>query len=332
MRVLVTGGAGYIGSHVVKTLLRSGYEVTVLDNLVRGHKAVAKVLKEAEFVWGDIADRELVTGILRSRRIDAVMHFAALSLVGESVENPTLYYENNVIKGLMLLDSIREADIAYFIFSSSAAVYGEPLQVPIEEDHVLLPTNPYGATKRAFEEALKWYDSAYGLKYMSLRYFNAVGADPEGDLGEDHRPETHLVPLILQAAMGKREKIIVYGADYPTPDGTCIRDYVHVCDLASAHVLALEALTRGQSSAVYNLGSERGLSVWEIIQAARKVTGRNIPVEIGPRRPGDPAVLVASAKKAKEFLGWKPCFTDIEGIISTAWEWYCRHPEGYDGK
>ncbi|MDN5363722.1 MAG: UDP-glucose 4-epimerase [Eubacteriales bacterium] len=330
MRVLVTGGAGYIGSHTVKEILKAGIEVTVLDNLSRGHKAVAKILPEAEFVWGDIADQELVVKLLKSRGVEAVIHFAALSLVGESIENPAQYYHNNLVKGLALLEAVRQAEVPYFIFSSTAAVYGEPMHIPIEETHPTLPTNPYGATKFAFEEALRWYGEAYGIKYVSLRYFNAAGADPEGNLGEDHSPETHLIPLVLQTALGKRAKVVIYGTDYPTPDGTCIRDYIHVSDLARAHLLALEALKRGQPSAVYNLGNGKGYSVQEIIEAALKVTGRNIRVEKGQRRPGDPAVLVASWAKAKQFLGWEPIYTDIEEIINTAWEWYCRHPEGYN--
>ncbi|RKO66948.1 UDP-glucose 4-epimerase GalE [Desulfofundulus salinus] len=331
MHILVTGGAGYIGSHTVQELLRAGYRVTVLDNLSRGHMAVAQVLDGAEFVWGDIADRELVVGLVRSRGIQAVLHFAALSLVGESMAEPSLYYHNNVVKGLSLLEAVREAEVPYFIFSSTAAVYGEPVQVPIEEDHPLAPTNPYGATKLAFEEALRWYGAAYGIKYVSLRYFNASGADPEGGLGEDHQPETHLIPLVLQAALGLRPEVTVFGTDYPTPDGTCIRDYIHVTDLAEAHVLALRALEGGLVSGAYNLGNERGYSVREVVEVARRVTGRDFPVVEGARRPGDPAVLVASSRRIREELGWRPRYGDLETIVRTAWEWHRRHPEGYEG-
>lgn len=329
MHALVTGRAGYIGSHTVKELLQAGYGVTVLDNLSRGHKAVAQLLPEAEFVWGDIADRELVGGLLRSRRIEAVLHFAALSLVGESVADPALYYRNNVVKGLALLEAVWEAGVPYFILSSTAAVYGEPVQVPITENHPLVPTNPYGAAKLAFEEALKWYGAAYGLKYLSLRYFNAAGADPAGDLGEDHRPETHLIPAVLQAALGLRRTAEIFGTDYPTPDGTCIRDYIHVADLAAAHVLALKALENGHPSGVYNSGNEWGTSVREVIETARRVTGRDFPVVEGARRPGDPAVLIASSRRIKEALGWRPRYGDLETIVRTAWEWHQKHPEGY---
>jgi UDP-glucose 4-epimerase len=329
MHVLVTGGAGYIGSHTVKELLRSGYRVTVLDNLSRGHRAVVRVLAGAEFVWGDIADRELVVGLVRSRGIQAVLHFAALSLVGESVAEPSLYYHNNVVRSLSLLEAVREAGVPYFIFSSTAAVYGEPVNVPIEEDHPLVPTNPYGATKLSFEEALRWYGTAYGLKYIILRYFNAAGADPEGELGEDHQPETHLIPLVLQAALGLRPKVTIFGTDYPTPDGTCVRDYIHVTDLAAAHVLALRALEGGLPPGVYNLGNERGYSVREVVEVARRVTSRDFPVVEGDRRPGDPAVLVASSRRIREELGWRPRYGDLETILRTAWEWHRRHPEGY---
>ncbi|WP_334111043.1 UDP-glucose 4-epimerase GalE [Thermodesulfitimonas autotrophica] len=327
MQVMVTGGAGYIGSHTVKELLRAGYGVTVLDDLSRGNRAVARLLPQAEFVWGDIADRELVGGLLGSRGIAAVLHFAALSIVGESVADPALYYRNNVVKGLALLEAVREAGVPYFIFSSTAAVYGEPVQVPVAEDHPLVPTNPYGATKLAFEEALRWYGAAYGLRYISLRYFNAAGADPEGVLGEDHRPETHLIPVVLQAALGLREAVAVFGTDYPTPDGTCIRDYIHVTDLAAAHVLALEALAAGHPPGVYNLGNERGASVREVIETARRVTGQDFRVVEEARRPGDPAVLVASSQRIKEELGWRPCYGDLATIIQTAWEWYRRQVE-----
>lgn len=328
MNVLVTGGAGYIGSHVVLELIKCGYRVTVLDNLSRGHREVAGVL-DARFVWGDIADRELVGDIIKSDRIEAVLHFAAHSLVGESMASPELYYENNVVRALALLDTVREAGVPYFVFSSTAAVYGEPSEIPIREENPLIPTNTYGATKLAFEGALRWYSQAHGLRYVSLRYFNAAGAAAEGILGEDHRPETHLIPLVLQTALGERPDITIFGTDYPTPDGTCIRDYIHVTDLAAAHVLALEALKKGHPGGAFNLGNGQGFSVREVIEAARRVTGREIPVKEGPRRPGDPAVLVASSDKARHELGWNPELYDLETIIGTAWEWHRRHPEGY---
>lgn len=329
MHVLVTGGAGYIGSHTVRELMRAGYRVTVLDNLTRGHKAVAAILTGAEFAWGDIADGELVRRLLRSRKTEAVLHFAALSLVGESAADPALYYQNNVVKGLALLEAVREAGVPYFIFSSSAAVYGEPVHTPIEENHPLAPKNPYGSTKLAFEEALRWYGAAYGLKYVSLRYFNAAGADPAGDIGEDHRPETHLIPSLLQAALGLRPPVSIFGTDYPTKDGTCIRDYIHVTDLSAAHVLALKALQNGHPSGVYNLGNEKGYSVKEVIQTARDVTGRDFPVKEGPRRPGDPAVLVASSGRIRQSLGWRPRYGDLGTIIRTAWKWHRRNAQGY---
>lgn len=329
MRVLVTGGAGYIGSHTVKELLRAGYGVTVLDDLSRGHRAVAKILPDAEFVWGDTADGDLVRDLLRSRRVEAVLHFAAFSLVGESVADPALYYRNNVVKGVSLLESVRKEHVPHFIFSSTAAVYGEPVRVPLEEDHPLVPANPYGATKLAFEQALRWYGEAYGVKYLTLRYFNAAGADPAGDIGEDHRPETHLIPAVLEAALGRREAVTIFGTDYPTPDGTCIRDYIHVTDLAAAHVLALRALAGGCGSGALNLGNEQGASVREVVEAARRVTGKDFEVIEGPRRAGDPAVLVASSRRVKEELGWRLRYGDLETIIGTAWEWHRRHPEGY---
>lgn len=329
MNVLVTGGAGYIGSHTVKRLATAGYRVTILDNLSRGHREAIALLPKAEFVIGDTGDYELVSRVLKTRTIQAVLHFAAHSQVGESVTNPALYYENNVINGLRLLEAVRGSGVPYFIFSSTAAVYGEPTGIPIYENAVLAPTNPYGATKLAFERALQWYSAAYGFKYIALRYFNAAGADPEGRLGEDHRPETHLIPLVLQTALGTRPEINIFGQDYPTPDGTCLRDYIHVTDLAEAHLLALKALEGGSPSQVYNLGNEKGYSVKEVINAAKKVTGVDFTAKHGPRRAGDPAVLVASSRRIQEELGWKPQFGDLETIIRTAWEWHRVHPRGY---
>ncbi len=326
MRVLVTGGAGYIGSHVARCLSENGYEVVVYDNLSRGHRQAAGVFP---FVQGDVADSPLLTQTIRGWGIGAVVHLAADSLVGESVTNPQRYFHNNVAKGLSMLDTLLKESVRCFIFSSTAAVYGEPEVVPIPEEHPLRPTNPYGESKAFFETALRRYDQAYGLRYMSLRYFNAAGAHPAGDLGEDHEPETHLLPLVLQTALGIRDKITVFGDDYPTPDGTAVRDYIHVCDLAEAHVLALRALIDGCPSAVYNLGHSRGCSVLEVIRDAERVTGRSIPHEVGPRRSGDPAVLIASSERIKRELGWKPRFEDLSEIIETAWVWHRDHPNGY---
>ncbi len=326
MRVLVTGGAGYIGSHTVKALVEEGYKAVVLDSLQRGHAAA---VRGAELVAGDTGDRELLRTLFKERDIEAVMHFAASSLVGESVEKPADYYYNNVVKGLVLLDAMVECGVRFLVFSSTAAVYGEPVRTPITEDHPTMPTNPYGATKLALEGAMRWYSEAYGLRFISLRYFNAAGADPAGSMGEDHRPETHLVPLVLKAAMGAVPQLTVYGTDYPTPDGTCIRDYIHVSDLASAHILALGALAKGADSRAYNLGNGSGYSVLEVIKTAEKVTGRPVPVRYGPRRAGDPAVLVACADKAKAELGWRPRFASLEEIVESAWLWHSQHPQGY---
>ncbi|MEW6424879.1 MAG: UDP-glucose 4-epimerase GalE [Bacillota bacterium] len=326
MHVLVTGGAGYIGSHTVKELVKAGHRVTVLDNLSKGHRAA---VRNAAFIQAGLTNKNFLTELLRAQKIEAVMHFAASSLVGESMQRPAVYYQNNVVNGLNLLEAMREAGVPYFVFSSTAAVYGEPVQTPITEDHPALPTNPYGATKLAVEEALAWYYRAYGLKYISLRYFNAAGADPDGDLGEDHDPETHLIPLVLKAALGQLPAVKVFGSDYPTPDGTCIRDYIHVTDLAAAHVLALEALAEGKKSAVYNLGSGNGYSVLEVIETAGRVTGSRLPKIFTARRPGDPAVLVASSEKIRRELGWKPRYGDLPTIIETAWRWHRHHPRGY---
>lgn len=324
--VLVTGGAGYIGSHTVRELSRRGYQIIVLDNLSKGHRAsVAGV----EFVEGDTADGGLLRSLFQEREVRAVVHFAASSLVGESVLDPAAYYRNNVLGGISLLDAMASARVPYLVFSSTAAVYGEPREVPIPEDHPAVPANPYGATKLALEGAMRWYGEAYGMKYAALRYFNAAGADPAGDIGEDHAPESHLIPLVLKAAMGLLPTLSVFGTDYPTPDGTCVRDYVHVNDLAEAHVLALDALAAGAPSGAYNLGNGNGYSVLEVIKAAEAVTGQRVPVEYGPRRPGDPATLVASSEKAKRDLGWQPGFADLAAIIGTAWEWHRKHPQGF---
>ncbi|MCJ7547009.1 MAG: UDP-glucose 4-epimerase GalE [Deltaproteobacteria bacterium] len=316
--VLVTGGAGYIGSHVVKKLRRKGYRPLVYDNLSTGHQWA---IREDELIEGDLGDQGHVEEILHKERPLAVMHFAASAIVGESVERPELYFRNNVINSLHLLEAMLACEVKYFIFSSSAAVYGNPHQSPIPEDHPLSPVNPYGEGKVFVERALRWYEEAHGLKYISLRYFNAAGADPEGELGEAHNPETHLIPRILEVALGKRPLIEIYGTDYDTPDGTCIRDYIHVSDLAQAHILAMEVLLDGNPSRVYNLGNQRGFSVREVVDSARMVTGHSIPVRESSRRQGDPPVLVASSERIKKELGWQPRYDDLRIILETAWRW-----------
>jgi UDP-glucose 4-epimerase len=326
MNILVTGGAGYIGSHTVLELVGRGHRVVVLDNLSKGHRAA---LQGVELVHGDTGDSVLVRELFKKHGVEAVVHFAASSLVGESVRQPAAYYHNNVIKGLALLDAMVESGVRCLVFSSTAAVYGEPVEVPIPEGHPTVPTNPYGATKLALEGAMRWYGEAYGLRCVSLRYFNAAGADPSGEIGEDHDPETHLIPLVLKAAAGLLPHLEVFGTDYPTPDGTCVRDYIHVIDLAAAHVLALDALAAGAPSAVYNLGNGNGYSVLEVIQAAEEVAGRPINVRYGPRRPGDPASLVAGSAKIMDKLGWQPRFADLKVIIDTAWRWHSTHPHGF---
>lgn len=328
MNVLVTGGAGYIGSHTVKALVEAGHHVVVFDDLSTGHRAsVAGV----PFVQGDVTRREDLLDALKRYSIDAVMHFAAKSLVGESMQDPAKYYVNNVAGGVTLLEALREAGVETIIFSSTAAVYGEPESIPIPEEHPLRPTSVYGRTKLMFEQMLEDYRRVYGLRYAALRYFNAAGADPGGQIGEDHDPETHLIPIVLQAALGQREAVTIFGTDYDTPDGTCIRDYIHVTDLADAHVLALEALKAGGPGGVYNLGNGNGFSVRQVIEAAERVVGAKIPVKEGDRRAGDPAVLVASSEKARRELGWKPRFTDLDEIVRTAWQWHRSHPQGYAG-
>jgi len=325
MRVLVTGGAGYIGSVVTEELLREGHEAVIYDDLSKGHRGA--VVEGAAFVRGDLADAGSLRRALTEHRVEAVIHMAAASLVGESVEEPAKYYRNNVTAGLNLLDAMRECGVARLVFSSTAAVYGEPAKQPIEETDALAPTNPYGETKLAFERALAWYEGAYRLRHVSLRYFNAAGATAR--CGEVHDPETHLIPIVLQAAAGRRPRVEVYGEDYPTRDGTCVRDYVHVVDLARAHVLALGVL--GERSAAYNLGcGGDGYTVREVIEAARSVTGRDIPVRTGPRRAGDPAVLVASSERIRRELGWQPRFQTLHEIIGSAWDWMQTHPEGYE--
>ena len=319
MAILVCGGAGYIGSHVNKMLSRRGYETVVFDNLVYGHR---EAVKWGTFVKGDLKNREEIEAVFNYYPIEAVMHFAAYAYVGESVADPEKYYRNNVANTLNLLSVMRKHNCNKLIFSSTCATYGEPESMPIMEKMPQNPINPYGASKLMVERILKDYGNAYGLRYVVLRYFNAAGADPEAEIGEDHDPETHLIPLVLDAASGKRPDIKVFGTDYSTRDGSCIRDYIHVEDLASAHILALEYLNRDGKSDFFNLGNEQGTSVLEVIEAARKVTGKEFQVTLADRRPGDPAVLVGSSEKAKEILGWKPRYGDIEIIVRHAWEWH----------
>jgi len=317
--VLVVGGAGYIGTQMVKVLLEAKTEVITLDNLSTGHR---ELHPGGLFIEGNLGDATLLDKIFSTHHIDAVMHFAAYSLVGESVVDPLKYYRNNLARTTELLDAMRRHDIKNFIFSSTAAVYGEPTQIPISEDHSCAPTNPYGVTKLAVERMLQDCDTAHNFKFMALRYFNAAGADESGKLGERHEPETHLIPLILKVAAGERERVKIFGTGYATPDGTCIRDYIHVSDLAQAHMLALEALLAGQDSHIYNLGNSKGYSVREVVEVVRKVTGCRIPVVESDPRPGDPAVLVADSTKIRQHLGWHPEIEDLEEIIQTAWNWH----------
>ena len=321
----MTGGAGYIGSHVVKELKRHGYEPIVYDNLQAGHR---EAVTNGSLVLADLADAEILKETLRSLSVDSVMHFAADSLVGESVQNPKKYFNNNVRNSLQLLEILTEFKIRKFIFSSSAAVYGEPETIPIPEEHPCSPTNPYGETKWIFEKTLEAFHALGKVDYISLRYFNAAGADPDGDLGEDHAAETHLIPLVLRAALDNTS-VRIFGTDYDTPDGTCIRDYIHVTDLAEAHILALEGLISGKSSGVYNLGNGNGYSVKAVLKAAENVTGRKIKSHEVTRRPGDPARLVASSDKIQRELGWIPKYPALTTIIQTAWEWHKKHPNGY---
>ncbi|NLG81123.1 MAG: UDP-glucose 4-epimerase GalE [Bacilli bacterium] len=327
MSVLVCGGAGYIGSHTVYELIKQGYQVVVIDNLQTGHKEA--VHKDAVFYQGDMRDGTFLNEVFRKEKIDAVIHFAANSLVGESMTDPFKYYENNVYGTLKLLEAMQKFNVKKIVFSSTAAVYGEPKNIPILETDPTEPTNTYGETKLAMEKMFKWFDKAHGIKYISLRYFNVAGADISGEIGEDHNPETHLIPLVLQVPLNKREYISIYGDDYDTPDGTCIRDYIHVTDLANAHILALERLLNGSESDVFNLGNGQGFSVKEIIDAARKVTGHPIPAKVVERRPGDPARLVASNKKASEVLGWKIQYPNVEDIIASAWKFHQNKPNGF---
>ena len=326
MNILVTGGAGYVGSHAARILARAGHDVWVYDNLSRGHRAAAPA---GRLIEGDIADAEQLVDSLRAHRIDAVMHFAAFALVGESVSDPALYYNNNVIGTLVLLDAMRAAGVDRLVFSSTTATYGIPDAIPITEQEKQQPINPYGFTKLVIERALESYAQAYGLGYAALRYFNAAGASPDGDIGEDHDPESHLIPIVLQVALGQHENISVFGDDYPTPDGTCIRDYIHVDDLGEAHLRALHKLEPGKGLKL-NLGTGSGHSVWEVIQACRRVTGHPIPAVVGSRRAGDPPELVADSSLAQSTLDWQPRYQDITSIVETAWKWHQSHPRGYD--
>lgn len=327
MKILVLGGAGYIGSHTVSELVDAGEDVVIADNLETGH--IEAVNPMAKFYQGDIRDKKFIDSVFDNEKIDAVIHFAANSLVGESMTNPLKYYDNNLYGTKVLLESMVEHGVDKIVFSSTAATYGEPESIPILETDKTEPTNPYGETKLSMEKMMKWTGVAHGLRYVALRYFNACGAHVSGEIGEAHNPETHLIPLILQVPNGQREAISIFGDDYDTKDGTCVRDYIHVTDLAQAHILAVKYLADGGKSDVFNLGNGVGFTVKEVIETARKVTGHPIPAVISPRRGGDPAKLIASSEKAKNILGWKPEHADLEEIIATAWKWHKNHPNGY---
>ncbi|MDD7792758.1 UDP-glucose 4-epimerase GalE [Clostridium sp. 'White wine YQ'] len=326
MAILVCGGAGYIGSHMVAHLLEEEKDVIVVDSLETGHKEAIDNLK---LYIGDLRNKEFLSKVFKENSIDAVIDFAAFSLVGESMIDPLKYFNNNVYGTINLLEVMNEYNVKHIVFSSTAATYGEPENIPILEEDKTFPTNAYGESKLMVEKILKWCDSAYGIKYTVLRYFNAAGAHIDGNIGEDHKTETHLIPLILQVALGKREKIMIFGDDYNTSDGSCIRDYIHVSDLASAHLLALKRLENGGESRIYNLGNGTGFTVKEVINVARKVTKHEIPAEIAERRAGDPAILIASSDRAIKELGWKPRFNTLENIIETAWQWHSKHPNGF---
>jgi UDP-glucose 4-epimerase len=325
MKVLVTGGAGYIGSVVAEELVRAGHEVVVFDNLSRGHRQA--VPGQAELIVGDLADRDRVSSVFRSHSFDAVMHFAALIEAGESMKAPATFFRNNTANALTLLEAMLAAGVERLVFSSTAALYGNPNRTPIEEGDPLIPTNAYGESKLLVERMLAWFHQIHGLRYASLRYFNAAGAS-RPDKGEAHQPETHLIPRVLNVALGRAETVNVFGTDYSTPDGTCVRDYIHVSDLADAHVLALQALEKS-APLIYNLGNEKGFSVRQVIEVAREVTGHAIPVIESPRRAGDPAVLVASSARVRDELGWEPKIPDLKAIVDSAWQWHRKHPDGY---
>jgi len=327
MTILVLGGAGYIGSHAVDQLVNQGYDVAVIDNLLTGHKAA--VHSKARFYQGDIREKEFVQSVFKKEKIEGVIHFAASSLVGESVENPLKYFNNNVSGTEIVLEVMQEFDVKSIVFSSTAATYGEPEENPITEMTPTNPKNPYGESKLMMEKMMRWCDEAYGIKFVALRYFNVAGAKKDASIGEDHRPETHLIPIILEVALGQREQLAIFGDDYDTADGTCVRDYVHVEDLIAAHILALEYLKAGNPSNIFNLGSNSGYSVKQMLEAARKVTKKDIPAKVAPRRAGDPGTLVAASDKAKAVLGWQPQYIKVEEIIATAWNWHVSHPYGY---
>jgi UDP-glucose 4-epimerase len=322
--ILVVGGAGYIGAHAVLALQAAGYEILVIDNLVYGHRDLVEDVINAKLMVGDIGDRAFLDDIFATYPITAVMHFAAYAYVGESVAEPAKYYRNNVANTLTLLEAMVAAEVKQIIFSSSCTTYGIPELVPIPEDHPQKPINPYGTSKLMVEQMLADFNLAYGLDYVCFRYFNAAGADPQGRIGEDHTPETHLIPLTLQTALGKREAIEIFGTDYPTPDGTCIRDFIHVSDIANAHLLGLQYLGRGGKSTVFNLGNGNGFSVKQVIATATEVTGKPIKVIESSRRPGDPPILVGSGEKARQMLGWKPQYPDLESIVTHAWQWHLK--------
>ncbi|WP_139892125.1 UDP-glucose 4-epimerase GalE [Bacillus sp. D386] len=326
MSILIIGGAGYIGSHTVRYFLDQNEEVVVVDNLQSGHRQAVEINNFYEI---DIRDKDALDRVFKTHNIEAVIHFAANSLVGESMQKPYEYYYNNVYGMMCLLDVMKNNNVDKIVFSSTAATYGEPKSIPIVEDNETNPTNTYGETKLAMEKMMKWFDQGYDIKYVSLRYFNAAGAHPIGNIGEMHDPETHLIPLVLQVPLGQRDRVYMFGDDYPTEDGTCIRDYIHVMDLASAHYLALEHLRKGNSSNIFNLGNGNGYSVKEVIDVARSITNHPIPAEVKERRAGDPAVLIASSEKAKNILGWKPQFNSLEKIITDAWNWHKNNPHGY---
>ncbi|WP_258115304.1 UDP-glucose 4-epimerase GalE [Levilactobacillus yiduensis] len=330
MTVLVLGGAGYIGSHAVDRLVQKGYDVAVVDNLVTGHRAA--VNKKARFYEGDVRDQKFLNDVFDKEDIEGVIHFAAFSVVPESMEKPLKYFDNNTAGMVSLLEVMNKHNVKRIVFSSTAATYGEPKQIPIKETDPQIPTNPYGESKLMMEKIMHWSDQAYGIKFVALRYFNVAGAKEDGSIGEDHHPETHLVPIILQVAAGERKELSIFGDDYPTKDGTNVRDYVHVVDLADAHILALEYLKAGHDSDAFNLGSSTGFSNKEMLEAARKVTGKEIPAKMAPRRAGDPSTLIAASDKAREVLNWQPQFNNVEDIIRTAWNWKQTHPQGYNDR
>ncbi|ARW22877.1 UDP-glucose 4-epimerase GalE [Levilactobacillus brevis] len=330
MTVLVLGGAGYIGSHAVDRLVEKGYDVAVVDNLVTGHRAAVNA--KARFYEGDVRDQAFLDGVFDKEDVEGVIHFAAFSVVPESMKKPLKYFDNNTAGMVSLLEVMNKHNVKKIVFSSTAATYGEPKQIPIKETDPQVPTNPYGESKLMMEKIMRWSDEAYGIKFVALRYFNVAGAKEDGSIGEDHHPETHLVPIILEVAAGERDQLAIFGDDYPTKDGTNVRDYVHVVDLADAHILALEYLKAGHDSDAFNLGSSTGFSNKEMLEAARKVTGKEIPAKMAPRRAGDPSTLIAASDKARKTLNWQPRFDNVEDIIRTAWNWKQTHPAGYNDR